>query len=115
MAVVPIIIDIPIWNNRYIYNHVPRIPVTTSADVGTGATLTQYVSDLAVAEIEITINAGVLPADNSGILVITDQGGVILPGVSEGQWTADRVSDPNRIILNTVPDVPFNLSITISV
>ena len=115
MAVVPIIIDIPMWNNRYIYNHVENIPVETSADIGSGATLTQYVSDQATDEIIITINGGDLPADNSGVLVISDQGGVILPGASEGQWTADRVSDPNKIILNTVPGVPFNLSITLSV
>lgn len=115
MAVVPIIIDIPMWNNRYIYNHVENIPISTEADIPGGTMLTQYVSDQATDEIIITINGGDLPADNSGILIITDQGGVILPGASEGQWTADRVSDPNKIILNTVPGVPFNLSITLSV
>lgn len=88
--------------------------INISNGTGGSRTLTQYVSDQATDEIIITINGGDLPADNSGILIITDQGGVILPGVNEGQWTADRVSVPNRILLNTVPSVPFNLSITLS-
>ncbi len=116
MAVTPITIQlpIPVWMPMVI-NHTPVVEVETEADIPGGSTLTQYVEAQSTTDIEITINGGELPASDEAILVISNIGGVILPGVGDGQWQADRVSEPNQIILNTEPVTPFDLSITISV
>lgn len=116
MAVVPITVQVPIWNLRFIYNHVPYIAVDAEADIPTGATVYQPFTVLEGGdEVEITENGGVLPVDDSLIMVTSNVGGAVLPGAGEGEWTADRVSSPNKIIFNTAAIGDFSGVIALSV
>lgn len=116
MAVVPITVQIPMWNLRYIYNHVPYIEVESEADIPNGTTMYQPFTLLeGQDEVEITINGGDLPADDDYIAVISNVGGAVLPGASANEWTADRVSSPNKIIFNTAAIGDFSGVIALSV
>lgn len=116
MAVVPITIQIPMWNLRYIYNHVPSFEVETTADIPSGMTVYQPFSLAELEnEIEITENGGVLPVDDSLIMVTSNVGGAILPGAGDFEWTANRVAMPNKIIMNTPAVTAFSGVIAMSV
>lgn len=71
--------------------------------------LIQYVADQATDEIEISINGGQLPSSDGKILLIGPTGPLI-PGGPNG-FTADRVSTPNKLILDSAPFMPINFTI----
>jgi hypothetical protein len=80
------------------------------AGTGMGNALTRYVQQIenqATAEIEVTINGGVLPLADENV-TLHSVTGPLFQGVGASQYTIDRGSVPNRLILASAPPVPLN-------
>lgn len=105
---------IPVWNQTdYLREHVPFILVTG----GTGdSVFFQPVSQQTGTDIDITVNGGVLPATDDKIALIAPNGAILPSAQAAGfGWTADRVSTPNKIILDSAPVEATDILVAIAV
>lgn len=109
-------VRVPVWNQTNVLrNHVPFI----EAEVEGGGTMgdiqfNQTTLVDGVDEIEIVPNGGLLPVDDEKIIVVASSFGVIPPSTIDPGfgWTADRVSLPNKIILEAgIPVDSFYINI----
>lgn len=117
----PATVRIPLWNQtdseRY---HVPFInqPVDGGESNGDITFNQTTLVTTETTEIPITVNGGVLPVTDSKIQVVASGFGIIPPASLDPDfgWTADRVSSPNKIILEAgAPVDPFYINIQIAI
>jgi hypothetical protein len=75
---------------------------------------TQQISGQADENIVVTANGGVLPTDDKNISLFGPTG-ALFQGAGAGEYTINRATTPNRLILNTVPSVPLNFYLLIHI
>lgn len=113
-------VRIPLWNQTLVWrNNVPFFDAAVSGSSSNGDVVynqSALVDDS--NEIDIVPNGGLLPADDDKIQVIASGFGVIPPASLDPDygWLADRVSVPNKIILQAgVPVDPFYINIQFAI
>lgn len=86
--------------------------IATAVLAASGTASRQNVPDFSGTEIEITVNGGILPDDDDKILLFHEYG-IAVPGSSRHGYSLDRVSVPNKIILDAPTDGIVDIMILI--
>jgi hypothetical protein len=81
----------------------------------TSTRFTQQVEGQTTTIIVVTANGGVLPSDDSKIVLVSGQTGVVMQGNGVGEYTVNRVATPNEIELNNAPPVATNYLLDFSI
>lgn len=104
--------NVPIFPSQAYPNHENYWEVTGTP--GSGGSLFEPFYRNNDGIFEMSINGGILPLSDDDILVMSPAGPLAPSSdLDEFHWTADRVSIPNRILLNEAPEDSNNYAVLI--